>query len=145
MFDLDVFDEMSKIFDGPFFGNVNTVRKYSVPSFPPVRIVKRDKKISFKFALAGYSKKDIEINFGKDCLILSTTKEFNTSKGKEDVADNKVIVDNFKTPSFSYKYFIPSDKFDFEKTEASFEDGILYINIPASEKVEKKLKKIEIK
>ncbi len=147
----DVFDEMSNLFDDFGFSttkftavNSNPKSKYSVPAFPPVRIVQRDNKISFKFALAGYEKKDIELNFEKDCLVLSTTKEFNKAEEKKK-EDSKVIVDNFKTPEFSYKYFVPSDRFDFEKVEAKFDNGVLFITIPKKEKIEPKIKKVEIK
>lgn len=148
----DVFDEMSNLFDDFGFSTTkfttvssNPKSKYSVPAFPPVRIVQRDNKISFKFALAGYEKKDIELNFEKDCLILSTAKEFNEETLKKKVEDSKIIVDNFKTPRFSYKYFVPSDRFDFEKVEAKFDNGVLYITIPKKEKIEPKTKKVEIK
>ena len=148
----DVFDEMSNLFDDFGFSTTkftavssNPKSKYSVPAFPPVRIVQRDNKISFKFALAGYEKKDIELNFKKDYLVLSTAKEFNEEALKKKVEDSKIMVDNFKTPNFSYKYFVPSDRFDFEKVEAKFDNGVLFITIPNKEKTEPKVKKVEIK
>ena len=141
MFSYKLFDDMSRLFDSEFFSNE---AKYSVPSFPPVRIVQRDNKVSFKFALAGYKKDDIQISFDKDYLLLATTEKFNKAKSEEKVS-SKVLVDNFKVPVFSYKYFIPSDKFNFEETEAKFEDGVLSIIIPAKAKEEVKPKLIEIK
>lgn len=142
----DLFEEMSKL-----FGNLDEVSntltnavKYSVPSFPPVRVVQREKKVTLKFALAGYTKNDVEISFKKDCLILSTTSSFNKKEAAKEKG-TKVLVDNFKTPSFSYKYFIPENMYDFEKTEATFADGVLTIVIPAREKIETKTTKIEIK
>ena len=148
----DLFEEMSKMFDDSFF----TSTKYSVPSFPPLKVIKRDNKVTFKFALAGYSKEDLDISFGKDCLILSTTKEYEKRKnaefenlmlvGKEKNPKVKILVDTFKDSNFSYKYFIPEDKFDFDKVSAEFKDGILVITVPArEEKLENKVKKIEIK
>lgn len=144
----DLFEEMSKLFDDSFF----TGTKYSVPSFPPLKVIKRDNKVTFKFALAGYSKEDLDISFGKDCLILSTTKEYGKRKrGEAEEAFKpkpkaKILVDTFKDAEFSYKYFIPEDKFDFEKANAEFKDGILVISVPAREKkLENKVKKVEIK
>ena len=139
----DLIDEMSKVFDEPFFSSTVNTTKYSVPSFPPVRVVQRENKVTFKFALAGYSKEDIQIKFEKDSLVLSTTEKFNKSEAKKD--SSKVLVDNFKTPSFSYKYFIPNDRFDFDKAEASFENGVLFVSMPAKDKKEIKPKIIEIK
>lgn len=148
----DLFDEMSKLFDENLF----TTTKYSVPSFPPLRVVKRDNKVTFRFALAGYSKEDLDISFGKDCLILSTTEDYKKRKGKEQEQlfneclkkDSKarILVDTFKDSCFSYKYFIPENSFNFEKTVAEFKDGILTIVVPARDKkVENKVKKVEIK
>jgi HSP20 family protein len=144
----DLFEEMSKLFDDSFF----TGAKYSVPSFPPLKVIKRDNKVTFKFALAGYSKEDLDISFGKDCLILSTTKEYGKRKRGEleealkPKAKAKILVNTFKDAEFSYKYFIPEDKFDFEKANAEFKDGILVISVPAREKkLENKVKKVEIK
>lgn len=142
----DLFEEMSKL-----FGNLDEVSntltnavKYSVPSFPPVRVVQREKKVTFRFSLAGYTKNDVEISFKKDCLILSTTPAFNKKEAAKEKGE-KVLVDNFKTPPFSYKYFVPENMYDFEKTEATFADGVLTIVIPAREKIETKTTKIEIK
>lgn len=141
----DLFDEMSKLFDDELFPRT----KYSVPSFPPLKVISREKKVTFKFYLAGYKKEDLDVNFGKDCLILSTTKEFEEKKAhclsdKKEKA--KILVDTTKNPVFSYKYFIPEDKFDFEAVCAELKDGILEIVVPAREqKIENKAKKVEIK
>lgn len=149
----DLFDEMTKLFDEKLFTGID---KYSVPSFPPVKVVKRDNKVTFKFALAGYSKEDLDISFGKDCLILSTTEQYNDKLEKEFAAlcsvdkdkrpKAKVLVNTFKNSSFSYRYFVPEDKFDFDKAAAEFKDGILTIVVPSREKEkENKIKKVEIK
>ncbi len=144
----DLFDEMSKLFDDELF----TRTKYSVPSFPPLKVIQREKKVTFKFYLAGYSKEDLDISFGKDCLILSTTKDYERRKTAEMYSlmekkkKAKILVDTTKNSSFSYKYFIPEDKFDFDAVQAEFKDGILEIVVPAREqKIENKVKKVEIK
>lgn len=147
----DLFDEMSKLFDDTVFSTT----KYSVPSFPPLKVIQRDNKVTFRFALAGYSKEDLEINFGKDCLVLSTTedykKKYNRRRAAEvaEITDKKkakVLVNTFKDGNFSYKYFIPESKFDFEKAEAEFKDGVLAVVIPTRDKkIEKEIKKVEIK
>jgi HSP20 family molecular chaperone IbpA len=144
----DLFEEMSKMFDDSFF----TSTKYSVPSFPPLKVIKRDNKVTFRFALAGYEKEDLDISFGKDCLILSTTENYNKKKNAEfesiisEKSKAKILVNTFKDAKFSYKYFIPEDKFDFDKVNAEFKNGILAITVPAREKkLENKVKKVEIK
>lgn len=144
----NLFDEMSKMFDDELFTKV----KYSVPSFPPLKVIQREKKVTFKFYLAGYSKEDLSISFGKDYLILSTTDAFEKRKEAETCSllerksKSKILVDTTKNISFSYKYFIPEDKFDFDAVQAELVDGILEIVVPAREqKIENKVKKVEIK
>ena len=96
----------------------------------------------------------MDVSFGKDCLILSTTEQYNDKLQKEFIALHsvdkdkrpkaKILVNTFKNSSFSYRYFVPEDKFDFDKAAAEFKDGILTITVPAREK-ENKIKKVEIK
>ena len=147
----DLFDEMAKLFDDSVFSTT----KYSVPSFPPLKVVQRDNKVTFRFALAGYSKEDLEINFGKDCLILSTTENYKEKYHKRrdtevsvtaDKKNAKILVNTFKDGIFSYKYFVPENKFDFDKAGAEIKDGVLTVVIPSREKEkEKEIKKVEIK
>lgn len=121
-----------KLFDDSVFSTT----KYSVPSFPPLKVVQRDNKVTFRFALAGYSKEDLEINFGKDCLILSTTENYKEKYHKRrdtevsvtaDKKNAKILVNTFKDGIFSYKYFVPENKFDFDKAGAEFKDGVLTV------------------
>lgn len=151
----DMFEEMSKIFDdldGSLSNTLKNAAKYSVPAFPPVKVVQRKDKITFRFALAGYSKEDFEVTFKKDCMVLSTTAAFNKkeelrlkNETKQKAEKARVLVDSFKTPKFSYKYFVPETKFDFDGTKAAFADGVLTITIPAFEKeMVKEPKKVNI-
>ena len=64
----DVFDEM---FDAAFGRSLKMVptakgveKKYCVPYFPPCKVEKmKDGGMNFVFALAGYSKEDLKIDF----------------------------------------------------------------------------------
>ena len=92
--------------------------------------------------LAGYSKEDLRIDFERSSLILGTTEDY-----KEPVEDDTgtVIASNIKFPSFRYAYSIPISVLDIEKTEAKFENGLLFISIPPLKAEEKKRPVVVIK
>ena len=143
----DVFDEM---FDAAFGRSLKMVptakgveKKYCVPSFPPCKVEKmKDGGMNFVFALAGYSKEDLRIDFERSSLILGTTEDY-----KEPVEDDTgtVIASYIKFPSFRYAYSIPISVLDIEKTEAKFENGLLLISIPPLKSEEKKRPVVVIK
>ena len=142
----DVFDEM---FDAAFGRSLKMVptakgveKKYCVPSCPPCKVEKmKDGGMNFVFALAGYSKEDLRIDFERSSLILGTTEDY-----KEPVDDaGTVIASNIKFPSFRYAYSIPISVLDIEKTEAKFENGLLSISIPPLKAEEKKRPVVVIK
>ena len=92
--------------------------------------------MQFEFALAGYKKEDIEINFDENKIILSTVKDYKAPEKKEK---EKELANNIKKPSFKYSYIVPETKFKFEgiqqeNIKAKFEDGILTVVIPPIEK-----------
>lgn len=131
------FGEIMKIFDD--FSGAVVKKNYPTPSFPPVKVIQRKDNLEFKFFLAGYKKDEIKLKFDKDCLVLTADHEESVSE------DEKVIVNNLKTPNFSYKYFIPEDKFDFNTAEAEFTDGVLIIKVASKEEVKQEVREIEIK
>lgn len=127
----DLFDVMDSLFESVPSGGTSSC-KYAVPSFPPSNIVvKEDGSMQFEFALAGYKKEDIEINFDENKIILSTVKDYKAPEKKEK---EKELANNIKKPSFKYSYIVPETKFKFDGTTAKFEDGILTVVIPPIEK-----------
>lgn len=138
----DDLDAMDSMFD---FLAPMTVG-YSCPAFPPTNVeLKEDGAMKFDFALAGYKKEDLNIDYSNNKLILATTDDFNKSLSKEKTEDNsKVLNHGIKKISFNYSYLIPENKFDVDKLTAKFEDGILTILIPARDKKLVVNKKFEI-
>ncbi len=75
----NVFDHFEQMFEGDMLS--------SMPSFPHYNIVKTDKnKYDIEIALAGYSKKDIEVNLEEGVLSIKSKKE-----DKEETKDGEVI------------------------------------------------------
>ena len=108
--------------------------KYSVPSFPPCNVcLQEDGAMVFEFALAGYKKEELNMEYINSKLILSTSKDY-TEKLKD-----KYIHKGIKKPSFNYSYFVPETKFKISELKASFNDGILTITIPAKKEEKNKV------
>ena len=84
----------------------------------------------------GISKKEIELNIQDNLL------KINYNKPKEDQDDKDYIHRGIAKRSFNLGWKI-DNKFDLSKATASFNDGLLSINIPFSKGSE--LKTLQIK
>ena len=136
---LNVLDDINHFFDDPFadFKDAGTIG-YTVPAFPPTDIrINKNGEMELKFALAGYSKEELSLDYKDNKLILSTSEKYNKDANK--VGENeKLIASNFKHSSFSYSYFLPEVKFNIAELKADFKDGVLCILVPPKEKKEDK-------
>lgn len=116
-------------------------KHYPVPSFPKADVfIAENGSIVFSFSLAGYKREDLDISFMENHLVLSTSKDF-----KPEQEDNrKYLVKNIKKCSFKYSYFVPETKYDFNKVEATLNNGMLTIIIPPLKEVNKRPQSIKI-
>lgn len=129
-------------FDRVLNSLVNMGRGYSdfiTSNFPPVNVfTDEDKNLSFQFALAGYNKEDINISFSGDYMVLRIDPA--EKEKKEGV---KCIHRGIKHAKFATKYYVPHERYDTDNVTASFEDGILRVEVPS--KAPEKARLIEIK
>lgn len=109
----------------------------SIIKTPVYDVIENENEIIVDMLLAGVKKEDINIDIEKDVLIIKAERK-----------ETKDLNYNRKETYFG-KYersFVLSDDIDREKINASLIDGILKINIPKLENVNKTNKlKIEIK
>ena len=136
----DIFDEMWRDFDN-LFGNISengAVKSFS-PSiykdidYPPMNVwVDQDSKnMILEFAMAGIPMENINMNFEGDYLELEVEKtEEDNSSG-----DYKLIRKGIKSGKTRQRIYIPSSKYSTEDIEASLNDGILSVRVPAREEV----------
>jgi HSP20 family protein len=98
-------------------------------SYPPTNIyLTRERTLVFEFALAGFAEQDVSLQFQGDYLLLSARK----SGGEEAEVDVHYFKRRLKFKSIEgQRYFVPADRFDQEKVEAHFRNGLLEIMIPA--------------
>lgn len=112
-------------------------------TFPPINLYmsKSGESCNFELALTGYKKDWLSVYIdGKNLVIEAIVPE-----GKED-DEKKYVKRRIKASSFKKTYRIP-EGYDVEKTEVSYEDGLLSIYIPKKvvKPVEKTTKKLLIK
>jgi molecular chaperone IbpA len=105
-----------RMFDKLFDENVVTT------NYPPYNIVKTsDEKYAIEIAIAGFSKKDIEIETKENTLVIKTTDKKDDEEDKTEYLHKGISARSFKR-SFSL-----AD--DVVVKGATFENGLLIIDL----------------
>jgi HSP20 family protein len=104
---------------------------YPYYSYPPMNIfLAKDKSLVFEIALAGFDEKDIDLQFKGDYLHFTAK----APKAAEEEEGIQYFKRRLKLKGIDeQRYYVPEDKFDRDKVEARFKDGLLRIVIPARE------------
>ncbi len=128
----DAFQEGIKRGPHGFGENVDYYPSYS---YPPVNIyLTEDKSLVFEFALAGFSEKDIDVQFQGDYMIFSAGSPDMTPEGDVRYFKRRLKLKNVT----GQKYYVPEDKFDQKNVKAVFRNGILRIVVPPNDVIETK-------
>ena len=129
----NMFDHFEHMMDDSFFGR-------SIANFPPYNIVKTgENSYDVELALAGFSKKDIEVEFKENLLTVKSKKE---EKAEDTDEDGNVIHRGISKRMFSKSFTIAND---VEVKGAELKDGLLKISMERIIPEHKKAKSIEIK
>ena len=127
----DMFDHFEHMMDDSFFGR-------SVANFPPYNIVKTgDNTYDVELALAGFNKKDIEIEYKENVLTVKSKKQEET---KDE--DGNIIHRGSSKRMFSKSFTIAND---VEVKGAELKDGLLKVSMERIIPEHKKAKLINIK
>lgn len=122
------FREPSKKLAGSFYG---------APNYPPSDVyISEDKTLNFTFAMAGFKEDEIRISFDSDKMIVSSKT---TSKKDDSVA---YLRKGIAKRNIEVKEPVPFSRYDVDKAQASFVNGILHVSIPIKESA--KPREIEI-
>lgn len=133
----------TSIFDDDFFTNFDALMKIptyqSTTIFPPMNVYTTDAGMTYEFALAGYSKKELTITIEGNSLVV---------KGTPAEATKPENIKYYGTPrirkaTFTIKKPI-SEVLDAKQLRATFTDGLLTVFIPLKEKKEPENQTIEI-
>ena len=126
----DIFEDFGKMFDE------NILRGSYKQSYPPYDIVKvTDNKYNIQIALAGYSKKDIEVKVEENALSVKSIRE--SSEEKQEVIHQGISKRYFE------RQFTIAD--DVEVLGAELKDGLLTVSLERIIPEHKKAKTILIK
>ena len=127
----NLFDSFERMFEDNSFA--------SLENYPPYNIVKTgENSFDIEVALAGFSKKDIGIEYADGLLKIKSVKE---SKAEEKDENNEVVHRGISKRYFS-KTFTVSD--DTEIKGAELKDGLLKISLERIIPDSKKARTIEI-
>ena len=129
----DVFNHFESMFDHQF----DTL---NVSNYPPYNIVKSGKnKYDIEVALAGFNKKDIDVNVEDGMLTIESVQ----SKDEKEVEDNDGVLHK----GISKRYFKRSFSIanDVEVKGAELKDGLLRVSMEKIIPESKKLKIINVK
>ena len=127
----DMFDHFEHMMDDSFFGR-------SVANFPPYNIVKTgENTYDVELALAGFNKKDIEVEYKENLLTVKSKKQEET---KDE--DGNIIHRGISKRMFSKSFTIAND---VEVKGAELKDGLLKVSMERIIPEHKKAKSIDIK
>ncbi|MFO8065851.1 MAG: Hsp20/alpha crystallin family protein [Spirochaetota bacterium] len=105
---------------------------YPFYSYPPANIyMTENKTIVFEFALAGFEEENVNLEFRGDYMYLNATVPEETGEQDIHYLKRRLKFKNIK----DQKYYVPEDKFDREKAEAVFKNGVLTVTVPPKEEV----------
>ena len=128
----NIFDHFERMFDDDEFFRKPTA------AFPFYNIVKTgDTTYNIEVALAGYTKKDIKVDYADNLLTIKSVKEVKDSKEKDGVIHQGIAKRYFS------KVFTIAD--DVEIKGAELKDGLLKIYLMRIVPEGKKPKKITVK
>ena len=129
----DMFDHFEHMMDDSFF-------RGSVANFPPYNIVKTgENTYDVELALAGFNKKDIEVEYKENQLTVKSKKQ---DKQEETDEDGNMIHRGISKRFFSKSFTIAND---VEVKGAELKDGLLKVSMERIIPEHKKAKTIEIK
>ena len=127
----DMFDHFEHMMDDSFF-------RGTMGNFPPYNIVKTgENTYDVELALAGFNKKDIEVEYKENLLTVKSKKQEET---KDE--DGNVIHRGISKRMFSKSFTIAND---VEVKGAELKDGLLKVSMERIIPEHKKAKTIKIK
>ena len=129
----NMFDHFEHMMDDSFF-------RGTMGNFPPYNIVKTgENTYDVELALAGFNKKDIEVEYKENMLTVKSKKQ---DKQEETDEDGNIIHRGISKRMFSKSFTIAND---VEVKGAELKDGLIKVSMERIIPEHKKAKSIEIK
>lgn len=110
-------------------------------TLPSVNIREQENGFEIHLAAPGVRKEDFKINLDRNVLTISSE---NRTENEEKDEKGGFTRREFNYSAFSRSFTLP-EVVDAERIDASYEDGILKINVPKKEVTMQNVKTIEVK
>lgn len=132
----NLFPEFPTFFDDFFNRDLFDTRlnSFARGTVPAVNVKEEDKGFHIEMAAPGLKKEDFKIELENDVLKISA--EFNEENNTEE--QGQYSRREFRYASFSRSFRLPENTVDSEKINASYQDGILMIEVPKREEAQPK-------
>ncbi len=135
--DQDKHDSLLSFYNDPFFGPV-----FDEDTFvPALDVHDNEKSYTLKVSVPGAAKDHLDINFDKDSHLLTLKGEIPETKSEEKEG-GKVVHSEIQSGKFERSLTLPQNV-DGENIKASFQDGILTLQVPKVKNAQN-VKKISI-
>lgn len=119
----------------------------NVDTIPSINISEQKDHFEVEMAAPGMKKEDFNVDLNGNLLTISCEKEIETKDGKDDGKEEKSKYSRreYNYSSFSRSFTLPETA-DAGKIDASYQDGILRLNIPKKPDAQKdRNQRIEVK
>ncbi|GAB3662654.1 Hsp20/alpha crystallin family protein [Echinicola sediminis] len=140
----DLFPTVSNVFDDFFnrdifnWHNENFSKRGTLPD---VNVRETNDSFMLEVAAPGMEKKDFKVELENNMLIVSAEQTDQEEKTTDDYVRKE-----FNYHSFRRSFSLPQDMVIGDKIEAKYDNGILYISIPKSERAKvKPARRIHVK
>ncbi len=125
---------IDQFFNNDFFDWSNRNFSLTNTTLPAVNIKEDNDKFQVEVAAPGLKKEDFKIEVNHNMLSISSEKREEKTEGQEG--------GTYTRREFSYQSFVRSfslpESVDADKIEASYNDGVLVLNIPKKEEAKPK-------
>lgn len=130
----------NRLFDELFDKNVSSsLGSDTAFNTPAVNIAEDEKGYSIDLAAPGYAESELNVKLENNLLTIEGKRE----ESKEEVVEGKVNRKEFQYGSFSRSFKMPRE-IDSENIAAKYNNGILSISVPKTEKEQNKTREIKI-
>ncbi len=96
-------------------------------NYPTTQINADENEIKMQACLPGFDPNEIDIQYMNDCITIAATHE-----NKTDHKDDKMLRYERRNDNYKETYRLGT-KIDFEKADAKYKNGILYLTLPKAE------------
>lgn len=135
----NLFPRVISLFDNYFDGAPNWLEfNDKWPSFPAANVAESNESIKVELAAPGKKKEDFKIELLENTLSISSESEAEKEETEGDMVRKEFSYDHFRR-----SFTLPKNAL-VEKISAKYEDGVLKVTVPKSEKAQANQKIIQI-